>query len=411
MRRVNYPIDNKILQQLKDDYLAIFSKELPNMQRLWKIFRDYLRTLNNNSDESQRLYPDKVEDLLIADYERLVDVYINYRKIRQNNSGCEQLDSKLSHLFHYSGVKGSPFPAFQPKISHYFMEHAKILDVYVCNYCEMAYINEFGLQNRYTEIAWLLLSGTENEICRYIRKSDGKKLSSKTINKIMKLRDDYDETNIVNAFDNMLEWKNMKASTKKSDQVMGRLYNHFDLDHFLPKSKCPLVGLSLFNFVPSCSVCNEKLKRDEELSINRDELLALSPTSPNYAFNEKVTIKVVPYPGANWLRAQEHEQDFHIELLTDESYYQKEIELFHLDERYNYHKCEALRLQDKLLEYPDAKLCMMSSALSGGVYTPQKIQEDLFEEEFIKKEHRCFSKMKQDIMKQMRKNYALTIKS
>lgn len=34
---------------------------------------------------------------------------------------------------------------------------------------------------------------------------------------------------------------------------------HFDLDHVLDKGRCPIVGLSLFNFVPSCSVCNERM--------------------------------------------------------------------------------------------------------------------------------------------------------
>lgn len=46
----------------------------------------------------------------------------------------------------------------------------------------------------------------------------------------------------------------------------------FDIDHFLPKGKCPPVALSLFNFVPSCPVCNERIKREDLPYVNLNEL-------------------------------------------------------------------------------------------------------------------------------------------
>jgi len=36
-----------------------------------------------------------------------------------------------------------------------------------------------------------------------------------------------------------------------------------DLDHFYPKSIYPLFALSLFNFVPSCQICNSRMKKDD----------------------------------------------------------------------------------------------------------------------------------------------------
>lgn len=400
MRKINYPTDTQVLQKLKDDYLAIFQDKLPQMQSLWEPMRDELRELNNNSEESQRLYPDNVKDLLVANYDLLVDLYLNYSNLQGKKVYHPELHMRLRQLFHYSEVKESKLVVFQPRIADYFMKHARMLGVYVCNYCEMAYVNEFGFKNRYDDIASFLLLGTEREIRHYVRNSSGAHLATSTIKKIKQLRINNDKAHIVEVFDSMREWANM-IHTKKSKQIEDQLHNHFDLDHFLPRSKCPLMGLSLFNFVPSCSVCNEKLKGAEELTADgsREGLLVSSPTSPYYEFDEEVTIKVIPHVGANWLRAQEHEQDFHVELLTDNSNYQNLIEVFRLEERYNYHKCEALRLQDKLLEYPDDKLCMMSSALGGGTYTPQKIREDLLEIEFAEKKHRCFSKMKCDIIK------------
>lgn len=36
-----------------------------------------------------------------------------------------------------------------------------------------------------------------------------------------------------------------------------------DLDHFYPKDIFPLFALSLFNFVPSCQICNSRMKHDQ----------------------------------------------------------------------------------------------------------------------------------------------------
>ena len=75
---------------------------------------------------------------------------------------------------------------------------------------------------------------------------------------------------------------------KKSERIMHLLHNHFDLDHFLPKSICPLVGLSFYNFVPSCSVCNEKLKGADRIGeTDKQKLIQLSPTSEQYRFEQE----------------------------------------------------------------------------------------------------------------------------
>ena len=40
-----------------------------------------------------------------------------------------------------------------------------------------------------------------------------------------------------------------------------------DIDHFRPKSIYPHLALSLYNFIPSCSICNSRLKQDYEREI------------------------------------------------------------------------------------------------------------------------------------------------
>ncbi|MED4037436.1 hypothetical protein [Niallia taxi] len=41
------------------------------------------------------------------------------------------------------------------------------------------------------------------------------------------------------------------------------------LDHFLPRSKHPLLGVSIYNLIPACYTCNSSLKGDEEISLDQ----------------------------------------------------------------------------------------------------------------------------------------------
>ncbi len=40
------------------------------------------------------------------------------------------------------------------------------------------------------------------------------------------------------------------------------------LDHWFPKSKYPLLQMSFFNLIPSCDVCNSRVKRNKEFDLN-----------------------------------------------------------------------------------------------------------------------------------------------
>lgn len=77
----------------------------------------------------------------------------------------------------------------------------------------------------------------------------------------------------------------------------------FDVDHFFPKSEYPMFSLSLYNFVPSCQVCNSRVKgcnkflkfyfRNQK-SLLRKDLLQISPASKKYDMDSNLTIKVYP---------------------------------------------------------------------------------------------------------------------
>ncbi|RGN81661.1 hypothetical protein [Segatella copri] len=93
-----------------------------------------------------------------------------------------------------------------------------------------------------------------------------------------------------------------------------------------------------------------------------------------------------------------------------DSDYEKEIDLFFLRDRYNFHKCEALRLEDLKRQYTPAKIKEMARIICniGKKQTKttnlvanaviQQIRADIFENDFMNKQHRAFGKLHNDIL-------------
>ena len=160
-------------------------------------------------------------------------------------------------------------------------------------------------------------------------------------------------------------------------QYRNKNYSHFDLDHFFPKKKCPILALSLFNLIPSCPTCNQRLKRGAVLGSNVEEYLLLSPSSDKYAFQESVTIHLVPTEFFFNLQFQINDNPgmFKIKFVTKSNGYKKAIDLFRLEERYAFHKPEAIRLLKLKQKYPDSNIEMISHLIKR---SRSEIKEDLF---------------------------------
>ena len=175
-----------------------------------------------------------------------------------------------------------------------------------------------------------------------------------------------------------------------------RRASHFDLDHVLEKSDYPLLALSLYNMVPSCPTCNERLKGKEPLSKVKRMLQKFSPTCPSFEFDRKVCIELLPLEKVRRPfvdNAENYEIDFDCHKDKD---YEKYIELFRLKERYNYHKGVALRLKDLQLRYPDTNIANIATMLH---LSFDEVKEDIFGQRFVKEQHRCFGKMRRDMMR------------
>lgn len=398
MRKISYPKD---IDRLKGEYYHIFFRQIDALQEKWEELRRELMVSCAGTAyqaDADTIFPADIATILIADYSQLVDIYIAYCELVNQNRISNDLHERLKPCFNYKGYNAW-FKDFQPDISTFFMKHAEELDLHVCHYCELSYINVYGFYSVYHDFATFLYNASDKELKKYIRRTNGLPYNGGYYKKVISLRTSPKITheNIIEKFDGLD--KRIGKVEKKSESIINKLKNHFDLDHFLPKSKCPLLALSLMNFVPSCPICNEKLKKDDEIGgLDRGALLRLSPTSSDYNFDSEVKIRIICNNGPNGLMAQNHSDDYTVKFCTNDNNYQVGIiDEFHLDERYNYHKCEALRLQDLIINYPREKIQAMSLALKG-YRTEEEIKDDLFGKLFSEEHHRCFDKLKRDIL-------------
>ncbi len=195
----------------------------------------------------------------------------------------------------------------------------------------------------------------------------------------------------------------------------GNIVGQFDLDHFLPKSKYPIVGLSLFNFVPSCGVCNSGSKGATDIleiddvvnnKISPQDAYRLSPTWNGYNFDDTKRIVAV---GPN----SDKKYNISFENLTsDGAIYDKEVDCLNYNNRYQSHEIEAreiIRLKEK---YTSRKVVEIIKDLMPELYKGEdletflkeqkekilEIQEDIFRKEFMKNNGRAFLKLYNDIL-------------
>lgn len=189
-----------------------------------------------------------------------------------------------------------------------------------------------------------------------------------------------------------------------------------DLDHFLPKGKheCPLLALSLKNFVPSCQVCNSRVKsktsllefyKIQNLSESEQKMILqkLSPTSKDYEFTNKSFFYIRPKNGAfKNFSYLDNLHSFGIKLRTD-NIYEHEENAFLYEQRYNSVPIlsQALSLMDLKRKYPISKIIEIKDILNqSGKYrtSVQGIEEIIFRKEYDEKNHSTLSKLKHDIL-------------
>lgn len=63
--------------------------------------------------------------------------------------------------------------------------------------------------------------------------------------------------------------RNFLSIAKQNKKAGAEEVLYFDIDHFFPKEKYPWLALSFYNLIPSCTICNQRIKGKEELLIKK----------------------------------------------------------------------------------------------------------------------------------------------
>ena len=175
------------------------------------------------------------------------------------------------------------------------------------------------------------------------------------------------------------------------ETTRGGMRSQFDVDHFLPKKVCPPLALSLFNFIPSCPVCNERIKGENLPKVSKlEDLKYLSPSSLDYDFHRKAKLKL-----GN--RTETDGSKTHFVYFVARYPYDAYVDFFHLRDRYNYHKTEAMRLEHLKKSYSIAQINAIAKTLRR---SSSSVREDIFNKKYLEMHHRCFCKFTQDILNQ-----------
>lgn len=173
----------------------------------------------------------------------------------------------------------------------------------------------------------------------------------------------------------------------------------FETEHVLDKGACPLVALSLYNFVPSCGTCNgASIKGTKTIGDTEVEIAKLSPSAEGYDFDGKVKFEVkIVTPSATDLNAITHINDYEIDFNIIEIIYRKSIDLFELKQRYNNgkQKIELINWRDKRRRYPNNKVQELADQM---MVTFDVMFEDLFELNLRKENHYPMEKARREVM-------------
>lgn len=148
------------------------------------------------------------------------------------------------------------------------------------------------------------------------------------------------------------------------------------------------------------------------MNVTLEQRKKLSPSSSLYDFENQVKIWIRPKTGkirnTNFLKyMDDYDLDFDTSSDAD---YENEIDFLYLRERYNYHKCEALRLADLKVKYTSSKIKEIARIICNIGKEEQKeltpianimteqIRRDIFGLEFSNEHHRTFHKLRKDIL-------------
>ena len=170
----------------------------------------------------------------------------------------------------------------------------------------------------------------------------------------------------------------------------GKKITRPQFDHFMDKGTNPLLAISFFNLIPSCSICNSGIKGTKAMNLRE----YLHPYLDNDIDNIRFTYR---------LSKDKHGHRIVIKT-PDTSKAKKTVELFALEEIYNSHTGELLDLLQTKQHFSEKYLSILdSNLLKGVIVSKEEMYRIVFGTEFHSENfiNRPFSKFKNDILKEL----------
>ncbi|MFI3253841.1 MAG: hypothetical protein R3Y63_05830 [Eubacteriales bacterium] len=162
-----------------------------------------------------------------------------------------------------------------------------------------------------------------------------------------------------------------------------------EFDHFYPKNKYPYLSMSLYNLIPSCSVCNSSLKGQKEFSIHD-----IHPYEENY--NDLFDFYINPVDQAN----PRVEIEIHGK---KEKETEKYLNMFQIEALYNYHSNQGIEMFEKSVIYSDSYVEELLKNNPEIFQTEEELKALIYgyilDEKDIGKE--AFGKLRRDVAKQL----------
>jgi len=152
----------------------------------------------------------------------------------------------------------------------------------------------------------------------------------------------------------------------------------FDIDHYFPKHKYPWFALSFYNLIPSCTICNQRIKGGEDLYLDDhlhpylddfDEIVKFNvPTNTLDIFfdkNVKIELEILPRPPRT---------NSDIDFLRAVNFYQ----FFNLKNLYDTHLDYVRELLQKRIVYSQKYVDQLKKDYEGLFQSPDEIPRMLF---------------------------------
>jgi len=158
-------------------------------------------------------------------------------------------------------------------------------------------------------------------------------------------------------------------------------------DHWFPKSEYPLLALSFYNLIPSCSVCNSGVKGSTTFSLSTH----FHPYFKNLNEEFKYTFS---YDHTDYNK-------FSFKILTENKFSADSVNAFELEEIFKAHEDEIVDLRKIKDAYSEDYIDMLESNILGGVTLDRdEVYRLAFGVHFqeAKFDRRPLSKMKKDIL-------------